>query len=178
MTLVHKGFTRMKKMVQRIPKFSVIILVLLGVMLALAACGDQATQDTRRPIKATWIQPEISGDIASIPVSEVDMNKIVHFKVTVAMGKDIALMAYNIDGILNVRSNVCPPCRSIGFSLANDVLVCDTCQTTFKAESGEGISGACVAYPKAAVAYEIQNGKVLMDVDDITLAYETTLKPG
>ncbi|MBA7534311.1 hypothetical protein ES705_26557 [subsurface metagenome] len=133
---------------------------------------------TSAPITATWIKPQVAGDTVSIPVSEVNDNKIIHFNVAVALGSEMAFMAYNIDGKLNVRANVCPPCRSIGFSLSKDTLICDTCRTTFKAKTGDGISGGCVGYPKAAVPYEISDGKIVMRSNELLVAYQNTMEPG
>ena len=87
-------------------------------------------------------------------------------------------MAYGLDGEIYVRSNVCPPCWSVGFSLQRDILVCDTCLTTFKAKTGDGIEGACVDYPKAAVLYEVSDGKVVMRGNDLLAAYQNTNELG
>jgi nitrite reductase/ring-hydroxylating ferredoxin subunit len=87
-------------------------------------------------------------------------------------------MTYIVDGEIYVRANVCPPCWSIGFSLEEAVLICDRCATTFGAETGEGISGACVDYPKASVPYEIDGGNIVMQDTDLIAAYEDTLEPG
>ncbi|MFH1651537.1 MAG: Fe-S-containing protein, partial [Chloroflexota bacterium] len=93
-------------------------------------------------------------------------------------GGRLSFMAYEQDGSLIVRANVCPPCRSVGFSLAGDTLVCDSCGTTFKAKTGDGISGACVAYPKAAAAYDINNGQAVLKSADLLTAYQNTTAPG
>ena len=77
-----------------------------------------------------------------------------------------------------VRANVCPPCKSIGFSLDNETLVCDRCATTFDAVNGDGIGGACVDFPKAPVACEITDARIVMNVGDLVTAYEETIKPG
>ena len=175
MSLLIKSFTKMARRIQQMSKIATITVILLGVILALAACSGQ---DVKTPVTATWIKPQVAGDIVSIPVSEVNDNKIVHFNVEIALGSEMAFMAYAIDGNFNVRANVCPPCRSIGFSLSKDTLICDTCQTTFKAKTGDGISGACVGYPKAAVPYEISDGKVVMKGDDLLAAYQNTMEPG
>ena len=66
---------------------------------------------------------------------------------------------------------------SIGYSLEESTLICDRCATTFDAESGEGIQGACADYPKAQVSYEITDSNIMMKVDDLVLAYQNTLKP-
>jgi nitrite reductase/ring-hydroxylating ferredoxin subunit len=87
-------------------------------------------------------------------------------------------MAYVLAGEIYVRANVCPPCRSIGFSLNEEILVCDRCATTFEAKTGEGIVGACVDYPKALVPYEIEDGNIVMSSTDLTTAYQDTIEPG
>ena len=175
MSLLSKSIAKTTKGIQQMSKIAMIGIVLLGVILAVAACSGQ---DAQTPVTATWIKPQVAGDTVSIPVSEVNDNKIVHFNVAVAAGSEIAFMAYDIDGKLNVRANVCPPCRSIGFSLSKDTLICDTCRTTFEAKTGEGISGACVGYPKAAVPYEISDGKIVMMGNDLLSAYQNTNEPG
>ena len=175
MDLLIKNLGEIMKGTQKMSKMIVIGIVLLGVILAAVACGRQ---EAKNPVKATWINPQVVGDSVSIPVNEVNNNKIVHFSVPVAGGSKIAFMAYDLDGKLNVRANVCPPCRSIGFSLSKETLVCDSCGTTFQAKTGDGIAGACVAYPKAAVPYEINDGKVVMEGNDLVTAYQNTIEPG
>ncbi len=153
----------------------IIGFVLLTIILSVVACSGNSAQ-SNESIKATWIEPQVVGDIVSIPVSEVENSKIIHFKLATT-GGDIAFMAYELDGKLNVRANVCPPCRSIGFSLTKDTLICNTCRTTFRAKTGDGISGACVGYPKAAVPYEISDAEVVMRGNDLLTAYQNTNEP-
>lgn len=129
------------------------------------------------PIKAEWIEPQVNGNTVSIPVSEVENNWNTHFKVG-TQGGNMNFMAYTLDGEIYVRANVCPPCRSIGFSLEEDILICDRCATTFKAKTGDGIKGACVDFPKASVPYEITDGNIVMRGDDLLAAYQDTVKPG
>jgi len=154
----------------------IIGFMLLAMILTVVACSGNSTK-SNEPIKATWIDPQVTGDIVSIPVSEVENSKMTHFKLA-TIGGDIAFMAYKLDGEIYVRSNVCPPCRSVGFSLKRDVLVCDTCLTTFKAKTGNGIEGACVDYPKAMVPYEINDDRVVMRGNDLLAADQYTNKPG
>jgi len=151
-------------------------LVLFGVILSMVACSSNSAQSDE-PIKATWIKLQVAGDTVSIPVSEVENNKIIHFKFG-TQDKDTTFMAYKLSGELYVRANICPPCRSIGFSLQKDILVCDTCQTTFEAKTGEGIKGACVAFPKASIRYEIKNGNLAMKKAGLAVAYQNTIEPG
>ncbi len=154
----------------------IIGFVLLTMILSVVACSGNSAQ-SNEPIKATWIEPQVVGDTVFIPVSEVENNKIVHFGL-VTLGGDIAFMAAELDGEIYVRSNVCPPCRSIGFSLQKDVLVCDNCRTTFKVKTGDGIEGACVDFPKASVPYEIKDSNLAMKGTDLIAAHQDTMEPG
>jgi nitrite reductase/ring-hydroxylating ferredoxin subunit len=128
-------------------------------------------------IKAKWIEPQVDGDTVSVPVSDVENNWNIHFKLETQASK-MNFMAYLLDGKVYVRANVCPPCRSIGYSLDGDILVCDRCATLFKAKTGDGIKGACVDYPKASVPYVIADGNIVMKEADLVVAYQNTLKPG
>ena len=129
------------------------------------------------PIAQKWIEPQVAGDKVSIPVSELENNWNTRFKLQTA-GGEITAMAYILDGKIYARANVCPPCRSVGFSLSGDILVCNSCSTKFKATTGEGVSGACVKYPKASVSYTISDGNVVMNKADLMTAYQNTLNPG
>jgi nitrite reductase/ring-hydroxylating ferredoxin subunit len=138
----------------------------------------QAT--TEKPsgsIKAKLIEAQVSGDSVSIPVSDVESDWNTQFAVDAQAGK-MNFMAYLLNNKIYVRADVCPPCRSIGYSLDGNTLVCDRCATTFKADTGDGIGGACVNYPKALVPYQISNGNIIMKQADLVVAYENTLNPG
>jgi nitrite reductase/ring-hydroxylating ferredoxin subunit len=174
------------------------MLLLLVLTLSLAACASPApasisvitpkpttapaltpTQNSKPagPIDAKWIEAQVVGDTVSIPVSEIENDWNTRFKVQAADG-DISAMAYILNGVIYVRADICPPCRSQGFTLSSDILDCDSCHTKFKASTGEGVSGACVNYPKASVSYTITDGNVVMSRADLVTAYQNTLKPG
>lgn len=157
---------------------TIIGALLLFLALIIVACsGPNSNPAPSGPIKATWIEPQVLGDTVSIPVSEVENNWNVHFKVEM-QDSNMTFMAYVLDGEIYVRANVCPPCHSIGYSLDEDILVCDRCATTFNAKTGAGINGACVGYPKAAVPYEIMGGNIVMNSADLITAYQDTVEPG
>jgi nitrite reductase/ring-hydroxylating ferredoxin subunit len=149
------------------------ILVLLALVSSIVACSDNGTQSNQL-IKATWIEPQVVGDTISVPVSEVESDTITHFKFR-AQDEDMTFMAYDLSGEIYVRANICPPCHSIGFSLQQSTLVCDTCGTVFAAKTGAGIKGACVAYPKAEVAYNLDNGNIVMRSIELVAAYQNTV---
>ena len=174
------------------------MLLLLVLTLSLAACASPApasisvitptpttaptlipAQNPKPsgPIDAKWIEAQVNGDTVSIPVSEIENDWNTRFKVQAADG-DISAMAYILNGVIYVRADICPPCRSQGFTLTGDILDCDSCHTKFKASTGDGVSGACVNYPKASVSYTITDGNVVMSRADLVTAYQNTLKPG
>ena len=129
------------------------------------------------PIKVKEITPTVSVDTVSIPVKIVQDNWNTHFLVN-APGGTMGFMAYVLNDGIHVRASICPPCRGKTYTLDGNTLVCDTCATTFNAVTGVGIAGACVNYPKAAAAYEIVDGNLIMKISDLTVAYQNTLKPG
>jgi len=166
----------MRRRIQTVLRRIVIGLALVAMTLGILGCNSSGTQSSE-PIKATWIIAEVVKDTVSIPVTDVQNSRMAHFMLGTPTG-DIAFMAYELGSEIYVRSNLCPPCRSIGFSLQKDILVCDTCKTTFKAKTGDGINGACVDFPKASVKYAVTDGIVVMTAQDLLSAYQNTLKPG
>jgi nitrite reductase/ring-hydroxylating ferredoxin subunit len=154
----------------------VLIVVSFILVSGIVACNGDGTQNSQ-PIEATWIEPQVVGDVISIPLTEIENYTIIDFRFG-TQDSDMTFMAYELGGETYVRANVCPPCQSIGFSLDEDILVCDRCATRFNAITGEGISGACVGYPKTAVPYGIEGGNVVMNSSDLTAAYQDTVEPG
>lgn len=151
----------------------ILAFVSLALVSGMVACSDNGTQ-SNQPMEATWISPQVVGDSIYVPVSQVENYKITHFDF-IQQDKDMTFMAYDLNGEIYVRANICPPCRSTGFSLQQSTLVCDTCGTVFDAGTGAGINGACVAYPKAAVAYEIRDGSIVLKGPDLLAAYQDTV---
>jgi len=128
-------------------------------------------------VHPTWVDAQVAGDAVSVSATGVDSGKMLHFRVTDG-GTSMAFMAYKLDGERYVRANVCPPCRSEGFSLSGDILVCDSCGTRFEASTGDGISGACKGYPKAEAAHVVSGDNLTVDIDDLVTAYQETQRAG
>jgi nitrite reductase/ring-hydroxylating ferredoxin subunit len=164
-----------------IRKMALVSILLAAVVFAACSNGETdgngGNGGATGIVNPTWITAQQDGDTVSIPVSELDSGKMLHFQVAYQIA-DMAFMAYKLDGDYYVRANVCPPCRSTSFSLDGDNLVCDSCRTRFAASTGAGISGACVDYPKAEVAHKISGASLAMEMDDLATAYENTLNPG
>jgi nitrite reductase/ring-hydroxylating ferredoxin subunit len=125
----------------------------------------------------TWIDASVENSTVSIPTSSVEGGKIVNFRVTY-QGTSMAFMAYKLGEQIYVRTALCPPCRSESFSLDGDVLDCDTCHSRFNAATGEGLKGACRAYPKAEVQYTVTGDRLTMDIANLVTAYQDTKNPG
>jgi nitrite reductase/ring-hydroxylating ferredoxin subunit len=139
------------------------------------------TGGTGGPIQPTWIGSEVlrvEGNSLLIPTEEVASGRMLHFSLSAGGAGKQDFMAYDLGGETYVRANVCPPCRSVGFSLDGDVLVCNSCGTRFAANTGAGISGACKDFPKAEATHAISGSDITIGVSDLTAAYENTEKPG
>ena len=171
---------------------SILIAATAILILAVAAsCGGggkneakaqqpaQTTQVAGGKISPIWIVSPMSGEAMTISMKEVGTVGMAHFKVPVGKGKpDLTFMAYNIDGKMQVRANVCVPCRSTSFTLDGDKLVCNACGTVFSATDGKGVSGPCKNYPKASVDYQVSGDSIVMQMMDLQTAYDDTMKPG
>jgi len=168
---LHRRKTRRNRLVI----ISAVIVAITGIGLYFAPLGR--TEENRMPVQAMWVEPHVVGDTVSMPASEVENNRNIHFKVETQTG-DMHFMAYILNGEIHVRASYCPPCLGISYSLDRDILVCDTCATTFAAKTGDGIEGACVDFPKAPVPYKIADGSIAMKEADLLAAYENTLEPG
>lgn len=129
------------------------------------------------PIAGAWIEPEISDGTVVVPVTLVESAVNTKFSVPLS-DRTLDFMAYMLNGTVHVRANVCPPCRSRGFALDGEVLVCDACATTFNALTGEGLAGACVGYPKAEARCIVADGFISMTLEDLVRAYDETLVAG
>ncbi len=139
------------------------------------------TGGTGGPIRPTWIGSEVlrvEGNSLLIPTEEVASGRMLHFSISAGEDGKQDFMAYDLGGETYVRANVCPPCKSVGFSLDGDVLVCDSCGTRFDANTGAGISGACKDFPKAEVEKAISGSDITIGINDLIAAYENTEKPG
>lgn len=150
-----------------------LILALVILVSSVVACSDNGTQNNQR-LEATWTNSQVLGDIMSIPIGEIENYSITRFDFR-AQDKDMTFMAYELSGEIYVKASICPPCQSTSFSLQQSTLVCVTCGTIFDAQTGAGIDGACVAYAKAAVAYEIRDGSIVMKGSDLLAAYQDTV---
>jgi hypothetical protein len=159
---------------QQAPAAQQVTNIVVPSQPAASATLPAPAKQPSGPVKATWINATTSGDAVTIPLSAVYDDFDTHFKVQMASGTE-TFMAYFWNGAVYVRANICPPCRSIGFTLNKDILVCDTCGTTFQAKSGAGIAGACVAYPKASVPYKITDNNIVMNTNDLVNAYQKTV---
>ena len=153
-----------------------LAVIMAGILLTALGCNG-TTSASNVLVKAVWITGEIQGDTVSIPADEVRDNIMTHFWTETLEG-NIASMAYVYNDDIYIRSNICPPCRSIGFSLQGNKLVFNSCGTTFQAENGEGSIGTCVNYPKASIQYEVNDANIDLKSADIISAYVKTFSPG
>ncbi len=159
-------------------KLIFVSLLAIAISISALGCLDSESPDSSTSsasVSGKWIESQANGDSVSIPASSVEQYTNVHFKVNTGNG-EVAVMAYKLGDEVLVRSNVCPPCGSIGFTLKDDILVCDACATVFDAATGDGIQGGCVAYPKESIPYTISEGSIVMNLDDVVTAHQKTVE--
>ena len=147
---------------------SFLLIALIGV--GIIGCGGS-------PAGSEWITPQVEGNTISIPVLPIENNTMSNFRIDTSEG-EMDFMVYKLNNYIHVLANVCPPCDSVGFDLDDTELVCQSCGTTFDAETGEGIFGGCVNYPKESVPYELEDSRIVMNRSDLITAYQETLAPG
>lgn len=128
---------------------------------------------TAGPLVGVELHAARSGDVVTVPLAAVVDVRNAAFGLTVD-DRRMDFMAYVLDGELFVRAGACPPCDSTAFVLDGEELVCDACGTRFDGWTGAGIDGACVDYPKAAVAYQLNEDMVAMTVADLVDAWDET----
>jgi nitrite reductase/ring-hydroxylating ferredoxin subunit len=126
------------------------------------------------PVDPTTLTAQVTGDVVSIPLSEVKAKFNTRFAVSTPQGQ-ASYMAYVWNGAIQVRADICPPCGSKSFKLTKGTLVCNSCGTVFDAVSGKGKSGPCIRYSKESVAYQISGDSIVMKMTDLSTAYTKTL---
>ena len=153
-----------------------LVLAISLVAAGFAGTGSTTGENDTGSAKATGSLHRQVQIRYPFQASSVVENTNVLFKVNTDIG-EIVVMDYRFDDKVFVRSNVCPPCNSIGFTLENGTLVCDSCGTVFDAETGTGIGGGCVAFPKESIPYTISEDKITMKLDDVVTAHEKAIEP-
>jgi len=108
----------------------------------------------------------------SLPVAEIAQSGNGNFFLN-----NMSFMAYQLDGKLYVRADLCVPCGSRTFILQGGNLICGSCGTVFNATTGIGVRGAsaCMSYAKKAAAFTTGGGNIVITLTDLTAAYQNTL---
>ncbi len=109
--------------------------------------------------------------------SEIQKNKIVKFTYNTGSG-NISFMTYGLNNQTQVRADICVPYRSEDYALQDDTLVCNTCCTVYSAQTGIGMSGACVNHTKASVAYSVVDGNLVLKTRTLLKHTSTRLSRG
>lgn len=164
-------------MKMRVMAVGVAAFVMIAWPILAASGCSSGPNGTSEKIAPTWTTIQVEGDLVSIPRSQIEESKMVHFRVG-QQSVGGAFMAYLLGEEIHVRASVCPPCRSESFSLVGSTLVCDTCGTRFEGTTGAGISGACKNYPKAEATYSGGGDNIALSLQDLANAYENTKSPG
>ena len=118
---------------------------------------------------ARTIQPDFNDSQTRIKLADVDRLNIVDFELSDNKGEIVPVMAYiTSSGRLFVGNSICA-CGGIKFSLAGEVLVCDSCRTTFTIEDQKFMSGSVTAgkNPPARIKSVVENGMIVIEQSDV-----------
>jgi len=119
--------------------------------------------------QAQTIQPDFNDGQVRIELADVDRLNIVDFELSNNKGEIVPVMAYiTSSGRLFVGNSICA-CGGIKFSLAGEVLVCDSCRTTFTIEDQKFMSGSVTAgkNPPARIKSVVENGMIVIEQSDV-----------
>lgn len=104
---------------------------------------------------------------AITPLSYVTENGFIYMEYD-KDGFRLPLMSFiSPSGRLVTAISFCEPCRSQSFHIRGEELVCDSCNTKWDLSTMEGIIGACMEYPPEEIDYEVVDGNILINEDDI-----------
>ena len=154
---------------------AVVFLIYLTSILSnpKASLSSEVVVEPRSYIgkieKAKTIQPVVINGKAKINLSDVDKLNIAYFELSDLKGDLLPLMAYiTSSGRLFVGHSVCA-CGSHGFFLAGEVLVCESCRTTFTIEDQKFVSGSTTAgkNPPSRIKSVIENGVIVIEQSDL-----------
>lgn len=159
----------------------VVLVVAVGLIIYLTSMlNHQETSQTGKAVagprsyvgkieKAKPILPNLIDGKAMITLADVDRLNIVDFELSSSKGELLPLMAYiTSSGRLFVGHSVCA-CGSHKFFLAGEVLVCESCRTTFTIEDQKFVSGSVTAgkNPPKRVKSVIENGIIVIKQSDL-----------
>jgi len=113
----------------------------------------------------TDVTAESKGTKVTVPLADIQKNKIVYFEYAKAGGEAIPMVAYiKPSGKLFVGVSFCIPCKGKKqFVDADGTLTCASCGTKRDLETGVGISGACKLYPLDEIASTIAGDKLVIE---------------
>ncbi|MZP28283.1 DUF2318 domain-containing protein [Heliobacterium undosum] len=81
----------------------------------------------------------------------------------------LPLMAYVApSGRVVSAVSVCEPCNGTSFTIKNNQVACDTCDTRWDLETLKGLAGGCQSYPPDLLNYEVSGDKLLLNAQDLS----------
>ena len=121
-------------------------------------------------VEMKTIVPQVNQTQIVLELSEIDENNIVYFESENKNGQMVPMMAYvTPSGRVFAGSSMCEPCRGTKFSLAGETLVCNTCNTTYRIENHEFVSGSpvCGSYPPVNMNPVINESQIVININEV-----------
>ncbi|MCK4777027.1 MAG: DUF2318 domain-containing protein [Actinomycetia bacterium] len=131
--------------------------------------GSSGT-DSEPETQMTPIAASVEGEYMAISLEDVEKGKLASFAYDDGSGNELPLLSYlTPSGKVITAVSVCEPCNSTTFHFGSDgLLTCNACYTKWDPETLEGISGGCKDYPPDELENTVEDGKILIKIDEIT----------
>ena len=120
-----------------------------------------------------WVEPDVNGDVVTIPLDVVQNAGHVHFSLPVEE-EALDYLGYMLDGSFYVRATVCPSCGSQGLSHGGTTLVCHSCSTMFDLLTGDADDEESASFPQGMLPYGVAGNMISISFSELVESYERT----
>ncbi len=114
-------------------------------------------------ISPETIRPDVEGGTISFPLSTLLQYHAVAFDVETPSGSVPVLAYVSPEGKLVTSIRLCEPCNSKKFTIEGTELACGNCETHWKLNNLEGVSGTCQKYPLDPIPSIVDGNRVIIE---------------
>jgi hypothetical protein len=115
------------------------------------------------PLQMTPVLAKVENGKIIIPVDLLKDKKFIRFTYG-DPSYGTPLLAYiSGEGKIVTAVSVCEPCNSTAFHINGDLIVCNSCGSTWELNDLEAVSGSCGRYPPDAVPNAVVGNEIQID---------------
>ena len=120
-----------------------------------------------QPITMTKVDAVVGKGLVEIPLELVKENKLVSFEYERGDGAVPLLAFLTPSGKIVTAVGLSELCHSKSFHLEGNEIVCNVCSTRWDAETLQGGSGECPAYPPEMLTHTVHDGRLIIREVDL-----------